>query len=334
MNLRVVIYVLSVVISLSLITASTSKTSSIVPLLLWSSNSYFGDTHSTIQQTVTETEFHKLMTDIVNSHGHKKLLDGSVSITQTKPEVIVAFVYDHLSSGEVAVESGSYAHNTLNQQSSYPLSNIKRTLSESQSSLSIPYLLMEKMSTSLVNVISLKPNSKTIATYMENKKGSVSGCDALLTELQEAEEINLFNNGITDLVLLHYHHQKDTENCMSRVLSLVAEKSQNSYMALLSADSSQYPVQMVFGDHTPVTETTLVQIQPTLFVSYNTSSSSSQIAAGYPGVLLANSSSMFAVLLSLFLIFVLFMGVSCVTSIESPPRFPAPYQTLPVSKEY
>jgi len=135
-------FVISLFVSVAIV--SSTKTVSNVPLLLWSDNSYFGRS-TTIQQSVSETDFHKLMTDIITSQGHTELLDGSVSISKPKPEVIVAFVYDNLSSGEVTADSGSYLHSTTH--SDFPLSNIKNMISSSPSSLSIPYLMMEKMST-------------------------------------------------------------------------------------------------------------------------------------------------------------------------------------------
>jgi len=151
-----------------------------------------------------------------------------------------------------------------------------------------------------------------------------------LTELQEANDDNIFNNGITDLVLVHYHHQRDTDNCMSRILSLVSKKTQNSYMALLGADFSEAPVQLAFGDRSSIAATTLVQM--TLLSTTTTTSTNNN--STYPGVVYVSSSSLFVVLLAFFLLIILFTGVCCVTAIESPNRFPTPSQALPISKEY
>jgi len=308
-----------------------SSRSAVVPLFLWSGQPYFGEQHSIVQQMVGVDDIASLFGQMTKTNQKPSALSAYLS-GSSKPEVILAFVYPQLSSSDVTLQSGGYSQE---QPHSYPLSSLKTLLSSSRSSLSVPFVSLDPVSSSvsqhLISTLSQAP-SRTKAAQIEGGGvvgNGLSGCDALLHDIQE--DVSIFQNGITDLILVHYHHEKDRTGCMTRLLDYVDDHTSN-FIGVVSADRSQRtPILLELEDLSGPSDKRVfletIQFDVTTSSLYPNATNGS-----YPGVLNANADSLFVVLLGFFLVFILLMAVNCLMSVETPPRF----TTIPlqISKEY
>jgi len=285
---------------------------------------------------VQSADLNSLFAQLVSHKASNTKLNAFVNKAQPTPEVLLAFIYPQLSSLQSSSLTGAYA---IDPQPSF----LKSMVSSSSNSLSIPYVLLEgtsSLSGTLVNsVSSASPKAQVLASEPEpSQKSGLSGCDALLNHIQE--ESRLFSNGVTDVVIVHYDHTKDNVHCMDRVVDYVNQHTHGKFVTLLSAEtSSANPLQMVFSDGS---ESPHFESRPLSFAEFavesrpgskfQTSATTGYVPVVYVGVQYVTPNTMVALFLMFFMLFVIYIGATCVRDIETPVRFSS--TPLQLSKEY
>jgi hypothetical protein len=312
--------------------------SSVVPLFLWSKNAYFIgraiDGHQTVPDVVQVADVRSLFTRLISHSNPNSKLASYVDTSHGAPEVILAFIYPQLSSTHASHLTSAYASN------SNP-SFLQTSVSSSTSSVAVPYVLSSaSLSDTLVSLVSTASSkAQVVASQLESKQNSgMTGCNALLNHLQEDPAI--FSNGLTDLILLSYDDTQDHENCMSRVVSHVDSHTNGAFVAVLTGEPSHVPIKMVFADGT---EPTSFWNGPLVMTEFSLDSNKPQNPkilsvynnaywTTYPGVTRVTPNTLGALFFAFFMDFVIYTGVTCVMSIETPVRFgTAPLQ---LAKEY
>jgi len=321
------------------ICAEVDETPSLVPMFLWSRTKYFVGSHNTVSDSLQSADISSLITNLVNHRSitqTQSKLGSYVNKAESAPEVLIAFLYPQLSSSDASRLAGGYS------SASSPLSAsfLQSALKESQSSLSLPFILTHSsLRHEIVNVISSNsPNSLLYAASdIGSSDKSLTGCDAILNHLQEDPAI--FSNGITDLLLIPYDHTKDAGNCMDRLMTLVDQKTNGKFISLVSAEqAAAKPIQMVFFDGTENPHFTKSSMLFSEFAvdsrpgKFHVSSTSGYAVVVYLGVQYVTSDTMVALFLAFFMVFVIYTGATCVMYIETPVRYSS--TPLQLAKEY
>jgi hypothetical protein len=309
-----------------------------VPLFLWSKKPYFSgsgiDGHQTVPDVVQVSDVRSFFSHLISHSNPNSKLSSYVDATHSAPEVILAFIYPQLSSTRASHLTSAYASNV-------DPSFLQTAVSSSTSAVVFPYVLASaSLRDTLVSLVSSSSaKAQVVASQLESKQNSgMTGCNALLNHLQEDPAI--FSNGLTDLILLSYDDTQDHENCMSRVVSHVDSHTNGAFVALVTGEPSHAPIKMVFADGTEPASfwngpfvladfsSDLDKPQnPKILSIYNNS-----YWTTYPGVTRVTPNTMVALFLAFFMVFVIYTGVTCVMSIETPVRFgTAPLQ---LAKEY
>jgi len=233
---------------------------------------------------------------------------------------LVAFVGATMGSSEFALAEGGYSQKT---------SSLQNVLSSAQSVLVVPYVFTEgrQLSDDLVRTISTtNPQAKIITVHLSEDRGSTSGCNSLLARLQESK--NIFSNDMSDLVLVKFSsYDSQIGDCVKRVMDVVKSNTDN-HLALLSADHPSTEVLMAFN-----TEEIAAAAPPkSLRRSFLQASSTSNSTTTGPQYI--TPTILFGLLLSFFLLFVLWSALVCLLTIETPTRFSYQYPVHSLAKEY
>jgi len=292
---------------LALLVALGSASKSPVPVFFWSGQRSFSLDHGETGESLESQDLANALKQIVNpSERLPSKLDQHISL-EGAPEVVVAFVASQWDS---------------RQLEKLPLKDL---LSHSTSSLVAPYLYSEgRVSDALGGALATAPSRVIAAQLSGNRKtrGTLSGCDALMASLHENEQI--FSDGLTQLVLTTFNkYDGPTGACIRRVNEYIKSQT-DRYVGLVSADDAK-PIYTEFAEEESTASPggrRLLQLKAS-----NTSST-------YTGPQYVTPSILFGVLLSFFLIFVLWMGVSCLMSVEGPVRFAYQHPTHSLTKEY
>jgi len=252
--------------------------------------------------------------------------------TQQPPRLILAIIYSQLSGSELSQQVGAY------DTATHPLSFLKaKAKQHDASSVYVPQLSLSSSSSSSSS--SGHPLSDALLSVFAHSSDSHTfdvTCENFLGQLQGPDSASVLNQGPSHLVILR-HSLYDHEGCVERVVSAVDVLTDSNYVLLISADSS--PVLHLRSEaeeaetaqqESPSTEgrpLILMQEQSSAdFITQDSGSSSSTGSAPagayqYPGLTGVSSLALFVLLMSVFLVFLLFIGVTNTMSIESPPRF-------------
>jgi hypothetical protein len=293
-----------------------------VPLVLWSGQRAFLDDHAEVAEVLKFQDIHNTFSKLVNpttfSTRRSSALDSYVYQGYGHPEVLVAFVGATMGSSEFAMAEGGYSEKT---------SSLQNTLSSAQSTLVAPYVFSDgRISDDLVHTVAANPQSKIVTVHLSEGQGSTSGCSSLLAQLQENK--NIFSNDVSDLVLVKFSsYNSQIGDCVKRVMDVVKSNTDN-HLALLSADQPSTQVLMAFN-----TEEIAAAAPPKrLRRSFLQASSSDN--STYPGPQYITPTILWGLLLSFFLLFILWQALYCLLSIETPARFSYQYPVHSLAKEY
>jgi len=266
--------------------ATSTAERDFVPLFSWSDQSYLSKNTAANVASVDE---------VVSAF-------GKVLSQETRPEVVVAVVYDKLGSTTAFRANGAYGQKHPELAGS-AMSEMETTLSGAVSSLSVPYLSVDQASVS----------SAVTSLFAEGSVHQTTQCEEAVEMLS-----GVLNNGVTDLVLLSVQTQPGlTVECLNALT-----RAAKNYIAIVSADHSDrrivtefpQPVAGLKGANRKLLST----VQAELYL--------------WPGpqYILPN------ILLGLFFmfgfIFVVLVGVCCLMQIQTPIRFP--HTNLRPPKEY
>jgi hypothetical protein len=292
---------------ISLLFALVVASKSPIPVFLWSGERSFSLDHGETGDALETKDLSNALKQLVRpSEQLSTKLDQHISL-QAPPEVVVAFVASQWDA---------------RQFQQLPLQDL---LQRSASSLVAPYLYSEgKVSDVLVNALS-SPRYRVIAAQLSGdrkKQNNLSGCDALMASLHENERI--FSDGVTQLVLTTFNqYDSTTGDCMRRVSEFVRTHT-DRYVGLVSADNSKQ-IMTEFQENEMATRPGRRLLQQKFAATTNDT---------YTGPQYITSSILFGILLSFFLLFMLWMGISCLMSIEGPVRFAYQHPTHSLTKEY
>jgi len=215
--------------------------------------------------------------------------------TSDRPEALLAFVYQKAS--------------LLNTDTS-ALRLIEEYLDSSKSCASVPFVdVRSTMSESLQSATRGDPRAQVLSLQLEQ-----SNCGAILAQLQDS---HLFGNGVTDLVQLRTDHKLDGE-CVRNLTALAIAMSKGRLVLAVTAEATKIitdiPCEMLLP-HSRV----LLQTIPGLPTA--------------PGALQYISTPiLMGLMLAFVLLLFLFIGITCLLSIDAPQRFAT--ESLPVPKEY
>lgn len=292
----------------------------IVPLTLWSGQSYFQDDHTEVDSTVTLNEV--LDTLRMDAQAHNSLT-GYLRSTE-KPEVLVAFVADTLNTAEAARQAGGYS----SKHAATGLKDLKLQLTTAASTLQIPYVNTGSIP-SLSGALRGSVSPSAQALHADLGKGDATGrCAKLVGELQG--KAGLFDNGVTDLVLVSYPAslQAESGDCLNTVMSYI-RRTTPQYLALYSAESAP---QLRTDFHslsaaaaTPLSADSLPGGRRNLLQNTGNTTLNCELY-GYCGPKYVTPTGMFAILLLLFMILTFWCGLSAMLEVQAPPRFA--YQSL------
>jgi hypothetical protein len=310
-------------IILFILILSGTALSSPVPLLLWSGQRAFLNDHEQVAETLNFNDVHttvkKLLIPSSSPTRKTSPLDSYIYQGYGSPEVLVAFIAGAMGSSELAHAGGGYSQ----APAAHALQGV---LSGAQSILTAPYVFPEdeRLSDDLVHTMLASPKSQVIASQLT--KGQSAGCDSLLNHLQENQKI--FSNDVSDLVLVQFSlYDTESAECMKRVMDYVKTQT-DRHLGLLSADQSSKHITMAF----PSTEEVFGPYRPTHVprrLLQTTSNSTQPTGPQY-----ITSTILFGLLLGIGLLFILWQGLYCLLTIETPVRYSYQYPTHSMAKEY
>jgi len=287
-----------------------------VPLLVWSSQQHFTNSDADWEvpavvdvQDVAEILLH--LGTVGLQPDSNALLEYVVEPSSpSRPEVLVSFVFQKESSASALQEAGAFSGTQA------PVFEfLQRALRAAKSSLVVPFL---------------RTNNQAISQVLSSALASANGttvkleggtCEAILSGLASHDAI--FHNGATDLLLIQPHSLDGA--CMDRILTAVTSLSRPGHMlALFTADSTGAPPVVT----TFVGEEVGRLAQRRLLASAAMNASTTTIV----GIQYVNAPILAGLALSFLMLIFLWVGVSCLMSIQAPVRFAS--QALPVPKEY
>lgn len=291
----------------------------IVPLTLWSGQSYFKDDHSEVDSTVTLNEV--LETLRMDAQASNSLSEYMRSDAE-KPEVLVAFVTDALNTAEAARQAGAYS----SSHAATGLKDLKLQLTTASSTLQVPYVNTGATG-SLTSSLRGSVSSSAQTLHANLGEGvAADRCANLLGRLQG--RAGVFNNGVTDLVLVSYpaSQQAEAGECLNTVMSYI-RRTTPEYLALYSAESAPQ-LRTDFhslGAATPLSADALPGGRRNLLQNTGNTTLNCELY-GYCGPKYVTSDGMFTILLLLFMILTFWCGLSAMLEVQAPPRFA--YQSL------
>jgi len=310
-----------------------------VPLFMWTGRPYFNE-HSAAIDSLSEAEFRQMFTRIASTKqeitSDMKYLNTPVYYSKMHkgPEVIVAFVFNELSSGVASRESGAYSVASSSVPVNTQFAYLKSSLAQSSSSFSAPFYLNESpISEDIISMHRvIAPRAMVFATEIDGDEHgaadqvSLSGCDALLNHLTEHPHI--YSNAEPDLVLVKYSIMDRSDQCMARITDHINQKSGGNYLAVFSADrASAAPLQTSFAETDAHLSGTNLARRMNTFAT-----ATANRTTVFPGVTVVTPSVLWGLILALIMIIALSCGVCWIQSIETPARFTS--TPLQLSKEY
>jgi len=247
-------------------------------------------------------------------------LDTISAFVTQNPEIVFGFVTSRLGTSDFARAIGAYSNASG--------SNFQNLIETSPSSQFVPYTYLrpsEKFSDILVDAVTkVSPKARILVSQLSGQTDEehVAGCDALLSSLNE--ETALLNNGVSDLVLVESDaFDANMEACIGRLISHVTNKNKQ-YSAVVTGDTPAVDVLLDFP----------LATQPMYAYHSRRLLQSSGSTTNYTGPQYITPTILWAILLTFFLIFLLWTGLSCLLEIEAPVRYAIAPPIHSLSKEY
>jgi len=213
-----------------------AKLASDVPLFLWSGESYVHAKNLGLSSGFTTADVESLLESISSGHAVSTSFSNVLRIAQ--PEVLVIFLEPQLSLSQVV-------------SSSAQLPALKKVMQTSTGSFYAPYVdFTEPLVSGVIQSASKIPASASViyagkgASLLPVLKIRVPKVKAVpLNNLDKVlSSSKIFNNGVTDLVIVHLEVQEDdttekftrANSIIQTVHSIVSEKTSN-YVAMYTA---------------------------------------------------------------------------------------------------
>lgn len=301
-----------------LFTGSVFGSISSVPLFIWSPLGYFREgkcTEQEVTDVVTASDVAAGMRRLGKAGAQTKggsnmLLDSfATSTPASRPEVVLSFFAPHLGKTKPGYAS--------------TVELLEETFGSAKSCVSAPFVEVEAgLSKTLSNSLGLNPKAQVVTYEL-----GASNCGTILMQIRDNAE--LFGNDATDLLTLRSEDNTPLDgSCVKRIIELVSSKAKNNVVFTFSTDETTQLTTDFGGDY-------IAQSQ--LLYSLNNDDRRSLLDDAAPNatpgkVQYVSTPILTGLLLSFVLLIFLFIGISCLMSIDAPQRFAI--EALPVPKEY
>jgi len=292
--LRVVPAISLLCLLLPIVAGTTS-----IPLFLWSSKGYFSGRVQNVQETPTINDINTSLLKLTGASSLPETKIAKYTVdSASKPELIVAYVLPELSS-------------TLSQSDCLNTGDLQSILEKSESSLVFPYVHLDE--------------SRTLSqSLLLTSERIDANCEDLVNSLNA----DIFGNGKTELVVANV--RAGQASCLTQLDSYIAEQSKGNFIGLLSGEvptaiKTEYisaPAMLETSDDSFAHTFNTAALSETLDANITSSQSVEYVT---PDI-------MTGLLVSLILLIILFGGLTCLLSIESPVRYGT--QRLVLAKEY
>lgn len=298
-----------------LLAGSVFGSISSVPLFIWSPLGYFREGKCTEQELtdVTASDVAAGMRRLGKAGSQMKggsnmLLDSfATSSPASRPEVVLSFFTPQLGKTKPGYAS--------------TVQLLEDTFGSAKSCVSAPFVEVESgLSKTMSNSLGLNPKAQVVTYQL-----GASNCGNILMQIRDNSE--LFGNDATDLLTLRSEDNTPLDGaCVKRIIELVSAKTKNNVVFTLSSDE---PTQIITDFESEAVQSQLYslnsdkQMRSLLDATKNAT----------PGkVQYVSTPILTGLLLSFVMLIFLFIGVSCLMSIDAPQRFAT--EALPVPKEY
>jgi len=136
----------------------------------------------------------------------------------------------------------------------------------------------------------------------------------------------VFDNGVTELFVVRSTSPAATEACLSDMTSAVNQRTGGNYMAMVTSETTASRAAATMATESLQSASTRFHSMASLYA--NTTDLT------YYGPKYITPDIVMGLLVVAILLIILFVGMCCVMSIESPLRFATPSQKLNIGKEY
>jgi hypothetical protein len=222
-----------------------------------------------------------------------------VATSAKQPEVVLALIAAEMSSSTALRQAGAFGGV---QSSTFAF--VKESLKAAKSCLSVPYLQSDATTKVLTDAA---------VTTVKLGASGVS-CTSLMAEL--ATHAAEFTNGKTELFTLNTEGVDAT--CLTQLVADVSARTKGSFVALFTAEKSDV-AEMILS-------------KPTALIVENEARQLLSVQPLNTGLLYVNAPILSGLFLAFMMLFFVWVGVSCLMSIQAPARFAT--VPLPVPKEY
>jgi len=281
-----------------------------VPLVMWSGKSHFPASHPSVDTGVNSNELncvlHALTKTAHNCNANS--LVQNVQSSADAPSVIVAFVVAKMGTQDFTRAVGAFGGEAF-------LSQTATAIHVSGSSITAPLFFRDSTGS---NADMIRPFGTRTAVFDSHATGA-----SIVAELR-AQSIG--TGAKTDVVIVNIDELSSTTDALIQtVTAFVSERTQKNFVAILTADSAARNIDLHF-DAGHASRSLLG------FESIELQQATKATATDYPGPQYITSNIWLGLMVAGFLVFTLFVGISVVTSIQPPVRYPR--RNFQVKKEY
>lgn len=275
---------------------------STVPLYMWSGESYFtstqGEQHSVESGVVNQAEVSSHLQQAVTQHMQQQ---------SSSPEVLLAFIPTEVSYTSVP-----------------RLDSFLSDSEPSSSSLSFPYMQSTASSpAAFVDQVLISALEKSSANKGSLKALNGNDCQALTEHIQESAA--LLSNGVTDILYFPSLSYSTDSECMNQLTAQVSEMTGGNFIGVASAQQAAAKVQTRFTTQSYAQAQGAASSDSSLLARRGVRTQASAVPdedPEYTGPQFINSTIMLGLLVVFFMLFILYIGLCCMVSIERPVRFP------------
>lgn len=229
--------------------------------------------------------------------------DGALNqfVSDPKPNVVIAFIVDYLSTARAAQLAGAYAGSVSSDLS---LGFVKTKLDGSASCVSAPFVHSAQPISGLLS------QALPETSQAHHFKLADTPCDQIAALLQKKAAAFATTN--TELIIVQSDSLSQLDGaCMASITRVLETATQGNVVTLFSADAAPAKAQRRLSEANV--------LRP----------------RGYPagpGVQYTSPTIIIAILFMWFFIFFVYIGVYCLMAVETPTRFA--HKPLAIAREY
>jgi len=239
---------------------------------------------------------HHELAEVIRYNGEEKIFRKYMP---SNPGIAVTFLFDKLNTGALLRAFGAFSSSSDSE-----LHLVQKSVTSASTSVFAPYVSANKD----LFIHHFGRETQDL-TFSDN-------CDDVISQIAQPANI---------VIRISSSEVRDSDQCISRVVSVVDSLTRGNFIAILSsAESDSIQTSFVSQDSTIV--------QPQNFAARTTSFHPLADAAGNAGVLYITPNILFGIFIGFFIVFMLVFAVCCLSGIEAPRRYTS--TSLVIGKEY